>query len=371
MKSESNSLIREDRIEPFQRRHSLNTPRSGGGTSKFNLPINTTRRINSVSFDITPIDEHDTSRFPLGYITSRDRYSNSLRRMSAPELPPIADRLKNSPIPQLVTNNRRISYSTRTSGSIPHSGTSDGSGRGILAKSPQSGVSSSSSNGQNQATSRLVNGHKLGNRTKTWCVPEQTETGDTDNHKLEYIKNKKNTNMNGNYTPRSLKNGYRSSRLSSKENSYSSGNNNSGMNPPASKKSLTHCKSDSKIVPIDELQKQRTFVKTKSSNNIFQRQKTLSVDKTENLVSTRQRSTGNLNGMRKYSSQLVLNSNNSGNMEDNNADSDSDPEKDQYIIDWIIGVANEDIEPPPEPEIEYHDAPPQTDTAVHIVYNED
>ena len=84
-------------------------------------------------------------------------------------------------------------------------------------------------------------------------------------------------------------------------------------------------------------------------------------------------SSSNLNGMRRYSSTLGLNSNDKHSDECNvkkDMDSDSDSEKDSRVIEWIIGV-NEVAEPPEEQVIEYADEPPQRDTAIRIVYEGD
>ena len=85
-------------------------------------------------------------------------------------------------------------------------------------------------------------------------------------------------------------------------------------------------------------------------------------------------STSNLNGLRKYSSTLGLNSNDKQSDESeqkkDTLDSDSDTEKDSRVIEWIIGV-NEVAEPPEEQVIDYIDEPPQRDTAIRIVYDGD
>lgn len=52
------------------------------------------------------------------------------------------------------------------------------------------------------------------------------------------------------------------------------------------------------------------------------------------------------------------------------ADSDTDSDKDQRVLNWIIGV-NDVAEPPEEPKIEHVDEPPQRDTAIRIVYDGD
>lgn len=51
-------------------------------------------------------------------------------------------------------------------------------------------------------------------------------------------------------------------------------------------------------------------------------------------------------------------------------DSDTDSDKDQRVLNWIIGVT-EVAEPPEEPTIEHVDEPPQRDTAIRIVYDGD
>lgn len=79
-----------------------------------------------------------------------------------------------------------------------------------------------------------------------------------------------------------------------------------------------------------------------------------------------------VNGMRHYPSSNVLNIKDERRNEDDETyvDSDTDSEKDQRVIDWIIGV-NEVAEPPEEPLIEHTDEPPQRDTAIRIVYDGD
>lgn len=73
--------------------------------------------------------------------------------------------------------------------------------------------------------------------------------------------------------------------------------------------------------------------------------------------------------MRRYSSTIQLIPQKT--YDEDEDDSGSDSDKDHMIINWLIGVDNEDPEEVPEPEIEYPDEPPQTDTALHIVYDGD
>jgi hypothetical protein len=79
-----------------------------------------------------------------------------------------------------------------------------------------------------------------------------------------------------------------------------------------------------------------------------------------------------LNGMRHYASSNVLNIRDERRNEDDETfvDSDSDGEKDQRVIEWIIGVSDV-AEPPEEQLIEHTDEPPQRDTAIRIVYEGD
>ena len=49
-------------------------------------------------------------------------------------------------------------------------------------------------------------------------------------------------------------------------------------------------------------------------------------------------------------------------------DSEEEEERSLRIREWLLGL--EFVEPPEEPVIEYEDDPPQTDTALHIVYQE-
>ncbi|OWF54272.1 uncharacterized protein LOC110445365 [Mizuhopecten yessoensis] len=371
MKSDSKSMTLETSVGSVPKR-----PAYTRHTTK-NVPrrqwLGARRRISSVSFDIQPIEEnlYEEKYVSLG----RNKDHNSYRRMSAPELPPIEYRAKYSPT-QLVLQGsllRRTSYTGRA-GSHPHSATSDGSLRGQTAKSPLSANSSSSG----QSLGQQGKSGNIGlNRGKTWCVPEQTEQTDVGSPRTELGKRKPVGVTQNQITPRSTRLQFRTSHLSSKDNSLSSGNNNT----TSLRRPLPHCKSDSRIIaPIEEFQKSKTFIKRNSEQklndkNAKNNQRTLSIDKTETL--TRSKTTaGNVNGMRRYSSTFVLNFNNksseniSSTTEQENDDSDSDSNKDQYIINWIIGVQSEETEIPPEPEIEYHDVPPQTDTAVHIVHED-
>lgn len=373
MKSDSKSIPREGKIAALPRRPSLIRHGPVQGILRRQL-FGARRRISSVSFDIKPIQEQITEDNVITLDSTRYRTKpNLFRRMSAPELPPIDNRIKYSPTQLILQGNvqRRTAFTGR-SGSNPHSAnTSDGSMRGHLAKSPHSGNSSSS--GQSYGHHMSGSSNYGLNRGKTWCVPEETDVGSP---RPDPARRKPAALTVNHLIPLSSRNQYLS-RLSSKDNSMSSGNNNTTSVP----RPLHHCKSDSKLIsPIEEFQKSKTFIKRNSSEqrlndkNVKNNQKTISIDKTECLTRSKTNA-GNVNGMRRYSSTFVLNVNKSSDTESRTTeecgdDSDSDSSKEQYIIDWMIGVASEETEVPPEPEIEYQDSPPQTDTAVHIVYGE-
>lgn len=346
MKSESNPMTRTNRFESV-----LKIP-ANSAEGRFNSRPTTTlnfRRRTSVTFDIGSIKESEYSDENSYY--SKKNSDIHLRRMSAPELPPIQDRARNSPIPAYHSS-RYI----RCRSSKP-STTSDSSHRQRFTKSPFSQESSESGNSNGK---RLANGYLQ--RSKTWVPPEQTKTASTvSTLKLESIE-KKGTMS----TPRSVKNGFRT-RLSSKDNSLSSGNNNTAQ---LKKTPLTHCQSEPKISPLSDYttNRQKTTLRQKSRTNNNMNNKVLSADKTDNLIKNKYNS-GTVNGMRRYSSTIQLIP--QKNYDEDDDDSGSDSDKDHMIINWLIGVDNEDPEEVPEPEIEYPDEPPQTDTALHIVYGGD
>ncbi|XP_055997530.1 uncharacterized protein LOC130047137 [Ostrea edulis] len=349
MKSESNPMTRTNRFESV-----LKIP-ANSSDGRFNSRPATTlnfRRRTSVTFDIGSIREIEFSN-ENRYYTKTDSDTH-LRRMSAPELPPIQDKARNSPLPTYHSS-RYI----RSKSSKPSTNASDSSHRQRFAKSPFSQESSESSNSNGK---KLTNGYIL--RSKTWVPSEQTNTASTTSTlKLESIEKKGKMS-----TPRSTKNGFRT-RLSSKDNSLSSGNNNTAQ---LKKKQLTHCQSEPKISPLSDYtaNRQKVTLRQKSRTNNSVNNKVLSVDKTDNLTRNRYIN-GTVNGMRRYSSTIQLIPQKHVNYEDFEDDSGSDSDKDHMIINWLIGVDNVQAEEIPEPEIEYPDEPPQTDTALHIVYGGD
>ena len=320
-----------------------------GHTTRPYCSANPIRRASAVLYEIGTIKEHQCLT-PSTY--------DSFRSMSAPELPPILDTKKYSNINQTTMGNGNHEYFKTRSNRL--SNNSESSQKGVR-QSPHSASSSSSHH--------TPGNHSHVPRSKTWMTPEQTSTSTTI---LEGIKLDSITNRNGitTHTPRSIKNDHRT-RLSSKDNSTSSGNNNT--KPGKSK--FFHCASEPKIQPIETYMGNKskpTMKRISSDIKLGQNKKIISIEKTQPLTQYKYNS-GNVNGMRRYSSTVQLNSivkNKSETDDYDDDDTDSESGKDQMIIEWLIGVENEQVEVPPEPCIDHNDTPIQTDTAIHIVYSE-
>lgn len=307
---------------------------------------NPSRRSSAVSYDIGTIHEG----CPVQDFSSR--------RMSAPELPPILDS-------RILTSNQTMGngneyYKTRSN---HMSNNSDSSQKGLrIRRSPHSATSSSSGTRNHSAN---VHG-----RTKHWTtVPEQTITASPEALKLDSIKNKNGVSVQ---TPRGSMNGYRTNRLPSRDKSTSSGNNNTRQG----KNKFCHCASEPKIQPIEQFMGSKgnkpQMRRNASDNKLVNKSRLISIEKTQNLTQGKYNSS-NVNGMRRYSSTVQLNNcvrNKNENDDYEDDDTDSDSGKDQMIIEWLIGVENEEPEAPPDPLIDYAETPVQTDTAIHIVYSE-
>lgn len=303
------------------------------------------RRSSAISYDIGTIHEG----CPISVYSSR--------RMSAPELPPILDS-------RILTSNQSMGngneyYKTRSN---QMSNNSDSSQKGLhIRRSPHSATSSSSSHRNHSANVHC--------RSKTWITPpEQTITASPEALKLDSIKNKNGVSVQ---TPRSNMNGYRTNRLPSRDKSNSSGNNNTRQ----TKNKFCHCASEPKIQPIENFMgnKPKPLMRRNGSDNkLVNKSRLISIEKTQNLTQGKYNSS-NINGMRRYSSTVQLNNcvrNKNENEEFEDDDTDSESGKDQMIIEWLIGVENEEPEAPPDPLIDYAETPVQTDTAIHIVYSE-
>ncbi|VDI20247.1 Hypothetical predicted protein [Mytilus galloprovincialis] len=310
------------------------------------------RRASAISYDIGTIQEECLNTKPY----------DSFRRMSAPELPPILDSRKYSNT-QINMGNGTEYFRTRSN---KMSNNSDSSQKGVhIRRSPLSAGSSSSSARNSANASRKL---------YITTTPEQTTTTIPEGIKLDAIKQKNGISVG---TPRSVvTNGFRTTRLPSKDMSTSSGNNNSKS---GGQNKFYHCASEPRIQPIENFMGSKggkpTMKRNYSDNKLTQNKKLISIEKTQNLTQNNNKyNSGNVNGMRRYSSTVQLNSivrNKQENQDDeDDDDTDSESGKDQMIIEWLIGVEKEEVEIPPDPLIEYAETPVQTDTAIHIVYSE-
>lgn len=118
------------------------------------------------------------------------------------------------------------------------------------------------------------------------------------------------------------------------------------------------------------------YIKRVNSDKSFTESKKSMHHKTRSVKNAQ---TSNTNGMRKSFSAVDLvysngkddgRSDESTHERDYNYDSEGEGDKDQRVMNWIIGTNNV-AEPPEEPLIEHSDEPPQRDTAIRIVYEGD
>ena len=170
--------------------------------------------------------------------------------------------------------------------------------------------------------------------------------------------------------------GYKRSKSKISLNGYNS-------NLPTPRK-IIHCNSETELNPqkLEALRKRSIGMKRTISDNRLADVNKRNVKNSQTDPSSVKKdvsvkgkgSTNNINGMRRYSSTLGLNSNDKQSDESEQKkdtyNSDSDTEKDSRVIEWIIGVT-EVAEPPEEQVIDYLDEPPQRDTAIRIVYDGD
>lgn len=169
-------------------------------------------------------------------------------------------------------------------------------------------------------------------------------------------------------------------------------NSNASLNITSPRKILKHSQSDSKIVPIEQYQ--QTTPRSKKTNTSMRRNYSdqklsddsqivvnnkntssnvlLSIENTEILTDNNnvKKVTGNINGLRRFSStiEFIPDVTDGGGDECEDEESDSESDKEEYILDWLIGVESEEAEAPPEQVTEYTDEPPARETAVHIVH---
>lgn len=324
----------------------------------YSIVANASQRNSSVTFDFSNLDTEKKWQLLPG-----DSLLPNHRRMSIPELPPIPSQKRNSPNQQPVPTSR-----VRAQRLSRHS---DSSLSGYPSKSPHSQGSSTSSHSRHLSPVPADLQSRQMIRMKTWSADQTIKEA---SEKLETIAATKN-GMNFLSTKETL-----NSRYSSQEKSSSSG---SGV-----KKRLGHSHSESQLVKIEPrgISRSRTTMKRNGSDNKLTEARKytkssavngkISVDKNGALICSKFNS-GNVNGMRRYSSTVAIDQigcnsaypDAESKKNDTEDDMENDEVKNRRIIDWIVGVDR--AEPPPDPTIYYADEPPQTDTAVHIVYNGD
>ncbi|KAL4217749.1 hypothetical protein ACF0H5_022489 [Mactra antiquata] len=138
--------------------------------------------------------------------------------------------------------------------------------------------------------------------------------------------------------------------------------------------SISHSKSEAQINGRMRSSNSEVNMRRNNSDRSLADSKILNKNN-QNNNSTNKRN-ANINGIRRYASTNALNNRDERRSDDDVVDkdplydSDTDSEKDQRVLEWVIGVA-EIAEPPEEPLIEHTDEPPQRDTAIRIVYDGD
>lgn len=330
--------------------------RRDGSKQKPRPSINPRQRRESsgVTFDLGNLKIYDLP------VTKRDK---GARRMSAPELPPIA-RLPPTSMGFLTGKHGSYSHSRVKYKMRKHS---ESSSKG-QTKSPLS-LDASSSSSQGYILSLGPEENFGISRAKSWCT--------TDKSSGSIVKIKPTTERINGYV------------VSTHRTIIKAGDS---YNRNANHPKLIHSLSETQISRDEAYIRPKSgFVRNNSNSKLTDKKnirnstlnnRTLSVERTQKL--TQKSSAGNINGFRRYNSTFAINSQ-GGNSFSNDADNQtsntertnfdrtsSDPEidKSQRIMQWLIGV-DSDAEEPPEQDIDDDVEPPQTDTAVHIVYEED
>ena len=396
------------------------------------------------------------------YIVLQERYySLSARRMSAPELPPIADRERPRPpsrstsrssLNQLTAavSNKNI-FTRLTNGAGLHRNHSDSSLKALWSTSQGATQSSASVSSYPSGAGGLGGGggggggtpgpgeyglapatlHRSSSRALSWCA---TDNSAGSVPKLETLFEQKISNNLVHTSslaapgtpPHVLENSVHNSSIS---NHHHHNNNNSSPQsnakiPPRSvsvngvratdsqevarmkgrrKRQQSECGAGEMetLATIEHFGRLRLsgMRRSQSDNKLVDKKNVrnarlnssrhLSVSKTEKLVHQRRSSrhggtstvSGTKGGMRRVSSVSAINTitANSRTRLDSNQDSehvegggseDSEEEEERSvrIREWLQGLDCADA--PPEPVIDYADDPPQTDTALHIVYKD-
>ena len=290
--------------------------------------------------------------------------SNSQKRNSLPE---------NGYVGHLTVNQQTYSSFPRTTQQRPPKisvNTNPNDGRS--KRSPLSPASTGST------TSSPMSGNNMGpvkvrGPLKSWSSTEQTLPAA--NQKLETLFERQNTNNNTKGNNESNKNNKGlQQETSTRARHESTGNSSSGVysrldSKAAKRGSLYHSSQSNNTNKGNGVYKPG-LQRYKSEQNISQQQKSRTTRPLRQVKSQGQLSHFNLHNSRSIPNLLSAEHSDHWQYENGDAfDSESDNEKDSRIMEWIIGV-EQLAEPPPEPPAVIDEDPPQTDTAIHIVYEE-
>ncbi|XP_041361048.1 uncharacterized protein LOC121377206 [Gigantopelta aegis] len=325
----------------------------------------TSRRGSAVTFQLPDEDAESSwerDEFSPGDVAS----SRTLRRMSAPELPPIAgDRTAKCRSPSATEQSSF--YSRVKNGSQLRRHNTDGS---LKNSNPSPHSLSCDSVSSYPAIGNVGN---TNSRTRSSDPSTGGDTGSTTKLQTLYERNNNDSGVKNRMVAQ------KTQSLISKSRSVSQDRVRSRMGL------LTT--NDSEIVPIESYastakpflrrnkseQKLTVYKKTK---NVPANSRTISVNNTNVFTKPfRHKSHVHSHKLKRYSSTPVMNSIqdscsdrlNNGRLDDGE-NSDNETERLERIFEWLRGVEFSSAEHPQEPEIEYADEPPQTDTAVHVVY---
>lgn len=341
----------------------------------------TRRRLSAISYNALA-NFHDAKN-EISEQTENEQFADlASRRMSAPELPPISSGGKNS----AIINNTNL---TARSNTFHNYKFSHKNRKIIHSDSSLQGVTSRASSASSQRSRQ---------RVLSAGAERQLQTS---NHVIITDPIRETTSTKATIDRRNPKEempaavapvgrcppvpGYKRSKSKISVNGY-----NSNLTTP---RKMVHSHSESQLNPqrLEKFRKQNVAagaggggggIKRINSDNRLADVTKRNVKNSQAGASSVKRdphangkgSLSNLNGLRKYSSTLGLNSNDKQSDESDQKkeiyDSDSDSEKDNRVIEWIIGV-NDVAEPPDEQLIEYVDEPPQRDTAIRIIYDGD
>ena len=246
--------------------------------------------------------------------------------------------------------------------------------------SPGSQTTGSSSQSYSNKSTSAANPGYLIHRTKSWCTANELDPSPSSGPKLETLFEqngysrelamKPRPDMQRNYSNNSLSSGLQSNLTQAKRTkSYSNltktsenskNNNNTTLAVANRKPALSRYQSDTSLnqVPASQQPASRTTHTPRIAVKTSQRTGKVRTAKPHQGTSDQEQT---LNAQNiKNQTQVVQDTDGS----------DSDSEKNDRIIQWLIGVDSAAAEEPPLQAIP-DEEPVQTDTAIHIVYDGD